>query len=264
MESSRTSVEIGEPVLTGTDCVALLLVAILAINAIWRFVRSNNTNAGLLRVNLAMLVVIGCSISVVHGLVDPVLGGRSYLNLFTHLLMIYSGWQITRSLTDLLPEFDGLKRKQFITHWSVLVLSMIALAASIFILDPRSSRGLDAYDNQPAFVAYWVATLFPLLLGAIHLIPRMWKIMPLILRTKLSTRLTLCLLWVSYIGIILSMAGYAITAVYQGFWTTREVIVSATTLLFAISLLMATASIPQAPKTASLRSRQTPNQESLQ
>lgn len=246
MESSRTSADqLAEIDLTATDYVAFLLVAILAINAVWRFSRPQVNNAGLLRVNLAMILVILCSVSVVYEFIDPMLGGRSYLNLTSHLLMLYSGWQITVSLTAILEDMEGINTPRISTHPVTLIASCLLVVGSFFVLSPTSSRGLDSYDHHLAFVVYWVGTLIPLILGAFQVIPRMVNLAPLIFKAQCSTRATLCLLWLSYAGIILSATSYGITAAFQGFWVIREAIVSVTTLLFAVSLLMATAALPQ-------------------
>lgn len=231
--------------LSATDVAAILMAVVLAANAIWRIRRCQLNSIGLLRANIAMAVVMVLSVSPVFNMLDPLLGGRSILNCVSHIFMIYVGWQIAGSMAQFLQPFDGLKAQPALIRAWVPVLASVGTVGSFILLNPTSSRGLDAYDHHPAFVTYWAFTLLPLVLSAFHLLPRMVRLAPMVVRAKKLTAISMSLLWLSLVGVLLSVLLYALTALDQSLWSVRETAVTLTALSFAVGFLMATAALPR-------------------
>lgn len=239
--------------LTATDMAAIAITLLLIINAIARARRTRQHTPGLLRANLAMVVAMVCSISVIYETIDPLLGGRSLLNCFTHLLCVYVGWEIATSTAKMLQQFDEEETTTWLIRPWVPIASAIGVVATYLILDPISSRGLDDYDQELVYVLYWLATVAPLALAAFHIVPRFTRIYSLLKYAHWLTRASVTLLWLSFIGVPLSVVGWAITAVAPEFYVVREVIVNGTLLLFATAFLMATAALPRPQEKQSLR-----------
>src|SRR5699024_7106589 len=94
-----------EPIgLTATDLVAVLIALMLIINAIARAKWTRKDNPGLWRANLAMIVSVICSISVVFNAVDRLIGNRSLFNYFTHHILADVGWQLAWATARILPQ----------------------------------------------------------------------------------------------------------------------------------------------------------------
>lgn len=242
--------------LTVTDLAALLAALLLTFNAIARAKKTRLQNPGLLRANIAMIAVLFCSVSVIYDFVDPLLGGRSLLNYIAHLLMVYAGWEIANSTAKMLNRFDQRpERSPLVNPW-VPIISAVGTTAAYAALNPTSSRGLDDYSQEISYVLYWAATMAPLVLGALHLVPRMAKIGPLLREAHWLTAASLTMLWLSFIGVLLCLLLYAATAAQPGLYVLREIVVTTTLLLFTASFLMATAALPRRPGKKSRRLRQ--------
>jgi len=239
--------------LTATDLAALFITFLLLLNAAARAKKARQHNPGLLRANLAMVVAMICSISIVYEVLDPLLGNRSLLNCFTHLLMVYVGWEITTSTTKMLQQLDRQETTTWLIRPWIPIVSAVGVVTTYLILDPVSSRGLDAYDQEPVYVLYWLTTVAPLVLGAFHIVPRFTRIYPLLKHTNWLTQGSITLLWLSFIGVPLCAAGWAITAAFPAFYVVREIIINGTLVLFAAAFIMATAALPQPQEKQSLR-----------
>lgn len=246
--------------LTVTDIAALFIALLLLVNAIGRAKKTRSRNPGLLRANILMILVLICSISVVYETLDPMMGDRSILNLITHLLMVYTGWEIVKATTKMLQPFDRKEIASPLVHGWVPIASLVGTLVAYMALNPVSSRGMEDYDHQFTFVFYWLATVAPLAIGALHLVPRIAKIAPLLKAANKLTRVAVTLLWLSFIGVLLCIAGWAFTAVWQELYPLREAIVTTTLLLFTVAFLTATAALPQPIEKQSLRHCQTRSQ----
>lgn len=238
---------------TPTDVAAVVISVLLTISVLRRIKKSRLNNPGLLRANVAMVAVVALSISGVFYLVDPLLGDRSALNAVTHLLMVYVGWEISATMADFMERFDCREKRSVFIRPVVPILAALGVVASYLALNPGSSRGLDAYNDHPAYVVYWLMTLLPLLLGALHLVPRMARAAPKLLGTNRITVVSMALLWCSLVGIVLSATFYVLTAINQDLWTVREYVVTVTVLLFTLAFLLATATLPRATRRGSQR-----------
>lgn len=241
--------------LTVTDLAVLFIATLLTFNAVARIRKTRLQNPGLLRANIAMIAVLICSVSVVYDVVDPVLGGRSLLNCIAHLLMVYTGWEIAASTALMLNRFDQRPARSLLVNPWVALISAAGTIAAYIALNPSSSRGLEDYDHEVAYVLYWAATMAPLVLGALHLVPRMAKIMPLLREAQWLTTASLVLLWLSFIGVLLCLLMYVATAMLPELYVTREIVVNGTLLMFTAAFLMATAALPRCPGRRSRRLR---------
>lgn len=243
------------PNLTATDMAALGTVVLLTVNAIARVRKTRFQTPGLLRANIAMIAVLVCSVSVVYDALDPLLGNRSLLNCIAHLLMVYTGWEIAASTAKMLNRFDQRPARSLLINPKVPILSAVGTVGAYAALNPSSSRGLEDYDHEIAYVLYWAATILPLVLGALHLVPRMARIFPVVRQAHLFTRTSLLLLWLSLIGVLLCLVSYTSTAIYPSLYLLREIVVTATLILFTAAFLMATAALPRRPGKKSQRLR---------
>lgn len=228
------------------DLSAILIAALLAVNVVWRLSRREPHNSAMIRANLAQMVTASLSVSVLYQAVDPVFGGRSLVNVFTHLLMLYACWQVASATTHFLMNFDGRRRPSALVQPWVPALAAVGVVGSYIAINPGSSRGLEDYDDTLPFVIYWASTLLPLLLGAIHLLPRLFKLRPILRHANRITRTSMVFLAIALAWVPVSVFFYAITAVHQELWAVREVVVTGNILLFVITLLTTTAAIPQA------------------
>ena len=244
--SIETLANINVPLeLTATDLVAVVIALMLIINAIARAKRTRLCNPGLWRANLAMIVSVLCSISVVFNHVDPLIGNRSLLNCFTHLILVYVGWQLALATTRILEQVSGETVKTLLIHPWVPVASAIGVVITFAILNPGSSRGLDDYDHEIVYILYWVATVAPFIFATCHIVPRFIRLYPVIKHAHWTSRVSITLLWLGYVGIPFSVAGWTVTAFAPEFYVIREVIVNGTLFLFCAASLMATAALPR-------------------
>lgn len=245
--------------LTPVDLSAILIAALLATNVVWRLSRREPHNSRMIRANIAQMLTASFGVSVVYQVVDPVLGGRSLLNCITHLFMVYACWQVTSATTHFLMNFDALKTTPILVRSWVPFVGGAGVVLSYLAINPASSRGLEDYDDTFPFVMYWAFTLSPLLLGGIHLLPRLIKIAPVIRHTRKITRVAMVFLAISLAWVPVSVFFYAITAINQDLWAVREIVVTGNILFFVVTLLMTTAAIPQATERGTRRRRREPS-----
>lgn len=251
MTSTAISAEATPPVLLGTDVVAIVIAGLLCVNVACRL-RNRSPNRALLWANIAMIITLVLSISHIYEALDPLLGGASYLNLTTHLLMVWIGWAITRATewsTSRLAA--GCRRPVLLGSW-VPLTAAAGTVISFLLLNPDSSRGLESYDQEPAYVAYWLFTMLPLLFAALPLLPRLAEALGKLKGVPPLVGVSLVMLMCSYMGIVLCAVFYALTAVLPEMFLLREIIVAMTLLAFTTAFT--TASL--APQSASDRHHQ--------
>lgn len=224
----------------GSVTVAVVILVTTALR-----VAKGRPNVRLLRASLAMIIPLTGSVSVVFMWVDPLLGGRSYLNLLTHIVMLYCEWSVSRAAEDTLQALAPNKRRPLLMRPWIPLVGFVGTVGSFLWLNPASSRGLSEYGDHPAYVAYWVFTLLPLILPAFHLVPRTWKARHVVGVPGL-VRAALGLLMVSFAGSVVLAGAYAAAAVFSGLVVTRDVLATVVLMLFALSLLVATAALPPA------------------
>src|SRR5699024_6863422 len=152
----------------------------LVINAIARAKGTRKHNPGLWRANLAMIVSVICSISVVFDAVDPLVGNRSLLNCFTHLILVYVGCLLALATAIILQQLTGQKvTTLLILPWVTLVYALGVCGTSA-VLHPGSSRGLAQYDQQMIYVLYLAATVASVVMDSLQIVPRFIKVQSVI------------------------------------------------------------------------------------
>lgn len=236
--------------LTPVDLSAILIAVLLAVNVVWRLSRNEPHNSAMIRANLAQMVTVTFSVSLLYQVIDPLFGGRSLLNVFTHLLMLYACWKVASATTHFLMSLDGRQRTSILVQPWVPAVAAVGVVGSYIAINPGSSRGLEDYDDTLPFVIYWASTLLPLLLGSVHLLPRLAKLAPILRHANRITRTAMVFLAISLAWVSVSVFFYAITAVHQELWVIREFVVTGNILLFVVTLLTTTAAIPQATSRA--------------
>lgn len=245
MISIETSAEAAVAVggVAPTDITAFVIAFGLLCNA-WVRVRRGSPNVTLLWANLAMVVTMICSVSFIYAWVDPLLGGQSYLNLGTHLLMVFVGWSISRSTHDTLARLEPTEHRPLTLRGWVPAMAVIGVIISFLVLDPRSSRGLEGYDDRPAYIAYWAFSVLALLVPAVSICPRIVRIFRIPVEIPRIIRLSLGFLLFSYIGAGVVLTFYALTAVFQDLYLLREIFVAVTLAAFTLAFTLASAALP--------------------
>lgn len=240
--------------MTPGDIGSITVAIIIIVNAAMR-IRRGSPNVRLLWASLLMIIPLMGSISVIYAWADPALGGRSYVNLFTHVVMVFSQWSVSKATEETLQGIEPRKKQSPLLGTWVPVVAVVGTVLSFVLLNPGSSRGLEHYDSEPAYVAYWAFTILPLFLPAFHLAPRIARTRTRFPALPRLIRVALTLLMVSFASSGLAVAAYAMTAVFPGLVVAREIVVTGTLMLFALSLAMATAALPPGRGKASRRGR---------
>jgi hypothetical protein len=230
--------------MTVADWGSVAVALVILVNTALR-VAKGRPNVRLLKASLAMIIPLMGSISVVFYLVDPLLGGLSFLNLFTHLVMLYCEWSVSKAAEGTLQTLAPKDYRPLLLRRWVPLVALVGTIASFLWLSPGSSRGLSEYGDHPAYVAYWAFTLLPLVLPAFHLVPRTWMARH-VLGVPGLVRAALGLLMLSFAGSVVLAAAYAAAAVFPELAVARDVLATVVLMLFALSLLVATAALPPA------------------
>lgn len=203
---------------------------------------SSTTNRKLLAAHLAMVIAPLLANSVVYYPLDQLLGAKSYANLVVHGFVILATWLLSISvLASMTPE-----RRPWWAAWWVPV-AVIALSAVAFvILDPHSDRGLVSYQDHPAYVAYWLATLAIIPLAMPQIVRGLSRWFQGEKRAIAPTRYKVGagMLIYGYIAGSMATLFYAITAVFPSMVFAREFLGYSAILTLAAGL-MVTPSAPQ-------------------
>jgi hypothetical protein len=230
--------------MTIADWGSVAIAAVVLINAFMR-VAKGSPNHRLLWASLTMIIPLLGSISIVFDWADPLLGGGSYVNLITHLIMIFSEWSVTRATEDTLQAITPKARRPWVLRPWVPLVAVAGTIVSFLWLNPGSSRGLAEYGSHPAYLAYWAFTILPIILPAVHLVPRMWKGRELVGIPPL-VRGSLGLLMLSYAGSLVILGAFLAAAIFPELVVVRDSLSTVVLSLFALSLLVATAALPPA------------------
>lgn len=231
--------------MTIADWGSAVIIFVIFVNSALRFAKGA-PNTRLLLASLAMLIPLLGSISVVFDLVDPLVGGRSYVNLFTHLVMIYSQWAVAVAADESLRSVALERTRPVLLRSWVPLAALIGTVVSFLWLDPReSSRGLTEFGTEPAYVMYWGFTILPLILPAFNLVPRIWRVRALT-GVPRAVRVALGLLMLSFSGSVVLILAFAVAAMFPELAVARDILSTVVLLLFALSLLVATAALPPA------------------
>lgn len=203
---------------------------------------SSTTNRKLLAAHLAMVVAPLMANSVVYYPLDQLLGAKSYANLLVHAFVTLAIWLLSISvIASMTPE-----RRPWWAKWWVPVAAILVSAIAFEILDPHSNRGLVNYQDDLAYVVYWLATLSILPLAMPQIVRGLshWfqgeKRVTAPARYKASAGLMIY----GYIAGSLATICYAVTAVAPSMIFVREFLGYSAILALAVGL-MVTPSVSQ-------------------
>lgn len=231
--------------MTIADWGSVVIAAVILVNSSLRFAKGA-PNVRLLCASLAMIIPLMGSISVIFDWADPLVGGRSYINLLTHLIMIYSEWSVARATDETLQAIAHKRHRPLLLRGWVPLVALVGTVATFLWLSPaESSRGLSEYGTHPAYVAYWGFTILPLLLPAFNLVPRIWRGRH-VLGIPRAVRSALGLLMISFAGSVVLQLAFIGAAVFPELSSPRDILSTVVLLMFALSLLLATAALPPA------------------
>lgn len=222
-----------------TDVVALVTITGLLVSIMVRLhPRVERTFSPVMWVQVAIIVLLSFSLSWVYPVVDAALGGKNYLNLGAHLIFIGATWVYNVVLTE--PIFRGQRKPSTLRPWVPLVAAIGATTCFILLEPSRSSRGLDAFTTDPAWIGYWVFNIMTLWLPALTLVP-------LLRESVKHTRIRPLIVayWAMIIGYttsFLAMLGYIITYFYPGLFIGRELMVMITQLCLITAVIAIPAS----------------------
>lgn len=158
--------------MTVRDALTLLMIVVLVACVAVRLspkLRSRDPST----VGILITVSVGLvfSVSSVFGTVDRWLGGRSYLNLIQHLVLIVAYWWYTRNLAR--PLVRGA-RPIMLGAW-VPCLATIGAVAGFVLMDVNgSSPGVIEKVASPVWLAYQVFSLMPLWIPSATMLSLLW------------------------------------------------------------------------------------------
>ena len=169
---------------------------------------------------------------------DAALGGRNYLNLVSHLIFLGASWVYTIVLAE--PFFKDRPKPVTLRLW-VPITAGIGASTCFALLDPETtSRGMEAFTNEPAWIGYWVFNIMTLWMPALALVPQLLEAVKHI-RIK-ALVIAYWAMIVGYTTSVLTVFGYIATFFSPALIVVREVLVlitelGLTTALIAIPVL---------------------------
>lgn len=218
-----------------TDYVQGSFMVALSVSLSVRRVLGSGTSVGksLFWCQMIVIVTSGLSLTWVYPVADQLLGGRSYINLATHLMLVMVYAIFARLVTGPLL-YEGVR------PWSlrpnVFWISAAGAILSFILLGvDHTSRGLDDYMRNPLWSVYWVFSTLGLSLPAISAIPLLLDAARL--PTLRPFRTAYRLMAAGYGCSILMCIAYAASWCLPSITIPREVLVSATQLFLALSLI---------------------------
>lgn len=217
-----------------TDVVALITIAGLLVSiAVRLHLMAGRAFVPVLWVQVAIIVLLSFSLTWVYPTLDEVLGGHNYLNLIAHLIFLGATWVYNVVLSE--PIFRGERTPVLLRSW-VPVVAAIGCITCFVLLDPSTtSKGLDAFTDEPAWIGYWVFNVMTLWVPALTLVPRLLDIVK---HTKIRPLLTAY--WamiVGYTASVLATLGYVITYFYPALFVGRELMVGVTQLCLVTAVI---------------------------
>lgn len=196
-----------------TNVVSLVSMSALLLSILIRLrPKSASAYAPLFWTQISIIVLLFLSLSWVYPVVDMALGGRNFLNLVSHLIFLGASWVYTTVLAE--PFYRGRAKPVTLRSW-VPAVAAIGAAISFVLLDPEvTSRGLEGFTSEPAWIGYWVFNIMTLWVPALTLVPQL-------LRAVKYTRNKALIMayWAMIIGYstsVLAMLGYVVTYFYPG------------------------------------------------
>lgn len=218
-----------------TDIVAVIFMTALGVSLLVRLsVVGRKPSKTLLWAQVVAIGTLVLSLSPVFPAIDPLFGGRSYLNLVSHLSLVVVYALYGRAIA--LPLL-GAQRVPFPLTYAAYGISAIGTVVCFFALDvTMSSRGLDDYATSPWWLGYWIFSTMGLWFAAFTMTRLLRSVgaHPLFRPLRASYRF----MALGYLMSVIMLAGYVATWIWPGLITVREIFVSATQLCLVMSLIL--------------------------
>lgn len=172
------------------------------------------------------------------------------MNLVLHLIFLGASWVYTVLLAE--PFFRNEPKPVTLRLW-VPITAAIGSTTCFILLDSNgTSRGLEAFTNQPAWIGYWVFNIMTLWMPAFVLVPRL---VSAVKNTRVnSLRVAYWSMIIGYSASVLAVFGYVTTFFNPALIVMREVLV----LITELGLITALIAIP------ALKHQQCPEQSARQ
>lgn len=178
----------------------------------------------LLRLQVAVMVILVLSMPILYNPLDDVLGGKNYLNLLLHLAFIVVSWRYGVIVAE--PFMGKRGRPWCLKAWVPIVATAGATAAFFAMGADYTSRGVDAFMSDPAWVLYWIFNIMGAWMPALVIIP--WLVKALREISVEQLRWAYRFLILGYTFSILSVLGYVISYFDYNFIPAREAMVMIT------------------------------------
>lgn len=217
------------------DVVTMTAISALLISILVRLrPKSGKTYKPLLWVQISIAVSLMLSLSWTYPSLDSVLGGKNYVNLILHLIFIGASWVYTVVIAE--PFFRNQTKPFTLRHWIPAVAAIGATASFLLLESDSTSRGMEAFTNEPAWIGYWVFNIMTLWMPATALVPRLLEA---VRTTKIGAlKTTYWAMIVGYSFSVLAVLGYVGTFFSPSLIVVRETFVLITELGLITALIV--------------------------
>lgn len=231
--------------LSAFDYTLVGTAAIMFAGAVSRVTRFRGRNPRLLAAHLLTVVGALLGVSVIFYPVDELLGSQAYANLIAHVLAVFAMWMLSSSVAEGMG-LCSQGRAPWQIRWPTVVVAVVVTVAGFFVLDPASDRGLEAYQQQPAYVAYWLGTMMMVVVPAPMLLRAMvdWLRAEDTPRRLVADRAGVVMLTIGYICASAAMVLYVLVALFIELVIVREIIAYIGMFSLAVGLMV----MPSAPR----------------
>lgn len=239
-----------------TDVVTTITISALLISILVRLrPKSGKTYAPLLWVQIAIIVTLALSLSWTYPPLDRALGGMNIVNLILHLIFLGASWIYTVVIAE--PFFRNQPKPATLRLWVPITAAIGSTACFILLGSNGTSRGMEAFTNEPAWIGYWVFNIMTLWMPAFTLVPRLLEAVRYA-KVK-SLRVAYWAIIIGYSASVLTVFGYLATFFSPALIVVRESLV----LITELGLVTALIAIPVLPhqQSAEQRARQQAQQE---
>lgn len=218
-----------------TDYVAVTFITALLVSLVVRATRKGrNPGQALLWCQFTVIATVFLSISWVFPSLDRWFGGRSYLNLISHLMLVLVYYIYAHVVAT--PLLRGQPLPLLLRPWVFLVSAAGTIATFFAMRITMSSRGADEYMHQPSWLAYWIFSTMGLWLVAFQMVPLLVKAIKS--PSLRPLRWSYSFMTAGYSLSILMAVGYAISWVFPELIGPREVLVLGTQLCLVMALIL--------------------------
>lgn len=218
-----------------TDIVTMTAMSALLVSILVRMrPKSRKTYAPLLWVQVSIIATLSLSLSWTYPTLDKALGGLNYVNLILHLIFLGASWVYTTVIAEAF--FRNRPKPATMRLWVPITAAIGSTACFILLGANGTSRGMEAFTNEPAWIGYWVFNIMTLWMPAFSLVPRLLEAVQ---HTKIkSLRVAYWAIIIGYSTSILAVFGYVATYFSPALIIVREALVLITELGLITSLIV--------------------------